>query len=75
MFQWTKVEDALPVSDELLLVVIADEDGDRRIRLAYYSPTRQRWFTMPALAAPCGEVTHWMPAPELPEEDEDETRD
>jgi len=63
---WISVEEALPVDPEekdIFLVVWRET-----VTVAQYNPgTPHLWFSPVAWNARMGEVTHWMPLPDLPD--------
>ena len=61
---WINVKDRLPLDDKDILIVTQSKNGHRSIDKGYYDGDRiiHRGSAM---------VTHWMPLPELPEDDND----
>lgn len=68
--EWISVEDRLPEKCGHYLVYI--QGGDvYNIRLARYSPEKNKWRTAEAYSYFEG-ITHWMPLPEPPREVSDD---
>lgn len=65
---WISVKERLPKNGVPVLVY-----GVRGYGIAFHTdksfPTRGEWMGFYDLCN-CGKVTHWMPLPELPKEDE-----
>lgn len=81
--RWINVKDALPELDETVLVCAkAKYNRDFRVcattKLVEHEifgmPTKL-WKSIHDVMSGEYEITHWMPLPELPEEDEDENAD
>jgi hypothetical protein len=68
--EWISVADALPEVGKTVIVCLLMDDGWRDVDVGYYyAPNimcEDHWKRTP-LDGFCGEVTHWMPLPELPE--------
>lgn len=64
MEKWTSVKDRLPDTDDIVLVVTKTKHGVRNINRAYHNAGF--WHGSGSMA----NVTHWMPLPELPEDEE-----
>ena len=65
-YKWISVKDKLPEPLSQCLVYSPRRNNARKIETATY--TKLGWIT----ATYFPEVTHWMPLPELPEEDEED---
>lgn len=63
MSTWTSVRDGLPTEEKDILVCTLSKNGSRNIDKGYYLSGR---FVHRGTA----EVTHWMPLPDMPEEEE-----
>lgn len=63
MSNWISVKDRLPDTNEYVLVATRSKNGAQNIDKGYVIDGR--WAHRGT-----AEVTHWMPLPELPEEEE-----
>lgn len=76
MKKWIKVKDKLPKNNEYVLACdVSDifilkfhQTTDRRHK------KREGYFGSSNFEENFGEITHWIPLPELPEEEEDECK-
>ena len=66
--KWISVNDRLPDNEDYVLAVTKSKTGVANIVRAYYSPELERWAS-----GMNSNVTYWMPMPELPKEELDET--
>ena len=66
--QWVKPEDALPGDYVTWCNLVIKNDYPKfRRDIGYWSPCEQRWRAKTgAYEIAPGEVTHWMPIPEVP---------
>lgn len=62
MSDWMKVCDRVPADDRDVLIVTRSKNGHRSIDKGYYDGDRM-------VHRGVAQVTHWMPLPELPEDD------
>lgn len=71
---WISVEDRLPEDETEVLCWYRDENGEYYCTLGWYHRTNYGagWTTDAEISGYFGCVTHWMPLPEPPEEDEHE---
>ncbi len=60
---WISVTDRTPEDDEIVLVVCKAKNGNRSVNRAFYDGAF--WHGSGSMAG----VTHWMPLPDLPEEE------
>lgn len=73
MSKWISVQDRLPMDIKDVLAIAAPESV---MRVAYYSHESKRWFSSETnKPAAHGTVTHWMPLPNTPAQDEYESMD
>lgn len=73
MGKWISVHDRLPMDIKDVLAIAAPEYV---MRVAYYSHESQCWFSSETnKPAAHGTVSHWMPLPERPGNEEFESMD
>lgn len=65
--EWIKVTDRLPENEDVCLIVYRDYDDELNIAFALYSKKLHEWKMGPIILDRI--VTHWMPLPQLPEEE------
>ena len=76
MSEWIKVSDKLPdladgdndCSIEVLVSVVDDFDGKRKVAQGFYSREDEDWYTADGDLLEYCEVTHWQPLPTPPAE-------
>ena len=66
VMQWIRASERKPTEGEMVLVCCKSKAGYRSVNRAYYSDGF--WHGSGSMAG----VTHWMPLPDRPEEDENE---
>ena len=69
--KWISIEDRLPNFEFAIVLVedgspIGDRFYDKRIDMAYYNTDNKRWGSFVLYDWAGGEITHWMPLPEIP---------
>lgn len=73
--QWISVADRLPEDDVVVLVVVTSAFSEYRyIQIAHHIPSVPQWNTEDGVYFHGSEykrITHWMPKPEAPKEDEE----
>jgi hypothetical protein len=62
MSEWISVKDRLPETEQYVLAY--HNSCYPRERVDFFSETSKRWMMS------AGDVTHWMPLPEAPKENE-----
>lgn len=67
--KWIPVSERLPEKFGEYIVTVQEETGERYSDYADYDPYQQRWRTGMYLGVR-DKVTHWMPLPEPPKEEE-----
>lgn len=71
MSEWISVNDRIPTVAGEYLVRLCNPDGVCIcICNAYYSTARHEWFSVGAARLKDVDVTHWMPLPEEPEQED-----
>jgi hypothetical protein len=68
--EWINTDERLPEDGEDALIVMgADEDGERDVEMAEWNAETKNWQQLSGLllVVPGYLVTHWMPLPEPPE--------
>ncbi len=63
---WVTIDRMKPMDGEEVLVATKTKKGFRAVDKGYYDRESERWVHRGV-----SEVTHWMPIPELPKEDDD----
>ena len=63
MNEWINVKDRLPDNSNDVLICCAGWDGMHSVEWGWYRTDMKEWVA--------GNVTHWMPFPDPPEESEE----
>ena len=64
MSEWISSKNLVPDREKEVLICTQSKNGTRNIDKGYFIPNESRWVHRGT-----AEVTHWMPLPRLPEEE------